>query len=241
VLPSVVLCFVTVGPSASKSHLDSPSQVVWMPERQPTRTDQYCLPETVCEVYDRSGGPIRKIREHHIFVRPQAKELFFYAGDAHLGSYGRSQAVFSLAHKLPRDMWLTLGGYPGWLVDVNHTSRRVRAGDLPAFEQLIVEKPGQEFSHFSMTRYEEDSLTVHTNATRGWLMYLRTPCDSGVYSRDANYSGPADAEEVFRCGCGIDLEFKATQTLPREQARRAAIEFFQTGVLPACVPWDGEM
>jgi hypothetical protein len=38
----------------------------------------------------------------------------------------------------------------------------------------------QEFAHLQMTRYEEDSLTIHTNARRGWLMYLRFPADNGL-------------------------------------------------------------
>ena len=71
-------------------------------------------------------------------------------------------------------------------------------------------------------------------------MYLRDPADGGVYTRDLGYSGPADAEEVFRCGCGIDLEFEAAQTLPRELAQQAAVEFFQTGRLPECVHWELE-
>ena len=250
VLPSVVLCFVTVGQTFDEPHVSSPSCVVWRPKLglKPASQDEW-LPEPVREVWDRSGKQVRKLRDHHIFLRTPADDRFFYAGDAHLGSYGSTRttsgewglaANFSLSHKLPRDVWLKLGGYPGWLVEVNHECHRVEAGDLPAFERLVGELAGQEFSHLCMTRYEEDSLTVHTNAQRGWLMYLRFPADNGVYTRDLGYSGPAESEEVFRCVCGIDLEFPTAQTLPRELAGRAAIEFFQTGRLPQCVHWELE-
>jgi hypothetical protein len=69
-------------------------------------------------------------------------------------------------------------------------------------------------------------------------MYLRFPVDNGVYTRDPDYGGPPESEEVFRCVCGIGLEFPTSQTLPRQLAAQAALEFFQTGQLPRCVPWD---
>jgi Immunity protein Imm1 len=99
--------------------------------------------------------------------------------------------------------------------------------------------PRKKYSHLSLRRYEEDSLTIHTNARRGWLMYLRFPADNGVYTHDVDYAGDPDVEEVFMCACGIDLEFAARKTLPRELALRAVREFFTTGELPRCVPWTG--
>src|SRR5205823_1609384 len=119
------------------------------------------------------------------------------------------------------EVWLKFGGYPGLLVEVNHQSRRVAAGDLPAFEELVSQLSQQRFSHLCMTRYEEDSLTIHTNATRGWLMYLRDPADGGIYTRDTRDQGNLDAKEIFRCGCGIDLEFLTSETLPRDLAMQA--------------------
>jgi hypothetical protein len=252
VVPSVVLCFVTTGQTFDEPHVSSPSRVVWRPKLGTARAhpdDNEWLPEKVREVWDRSGPQVQKLRAHHIFIRPPADERFFYAGEAHLGSYGSTPttsgewglaANFSLSHKLPRDVWLKFGGYPGWLVEVNHECHRVEADDLREFERLVGELPRAEFSHLCMTRYEEDSLTVHTNARRGWLMYLRFPADNGVYTRDTDYSGLPESEEVFQCVCGIDLEFPTAQTLPRELAGRAAIEFFQTGRLPQCVHWELE-
>ncbi|WP_020475663.1 Imm1 family immunity protein [Zavarzinella formosa] len=250
VLPSVVLCFVTVGHADDGPDVSSPSNVAWRPKpgRTPVSEDDW-LPEKVQDVWDRSGEKIRKLRDHHIFIRPTDDDLFFNAGEAHLGALanGRTSdgqpgwaAYFSLTHKLPREMWLKLGGYPGWLVEINHNSHRIAADDLTAFERLAGQLSSQEFSHLSMTRYEEDSLTVHTNASRGWLMYLRHPSDGGLYTRDLEYDGPPESEEVFLCGCGIDLEFSASRTIPRELAAQAALEFFQTGRLPQCVHWELE-
>jgi hypothetical protein len=149
-------------------------------------------------------------------------------------------ANFSLSEKLPRDVWLRLGGYTGWLIEVNHQTHRVDNGDLGTFRQLAEKLPDQEFSHLCMTRYEEDSLTVHTNDRRGWLMYLRYPGHNGIYTHDPKYAGDPEGEEEFRCVCGIGLEFAARETLPRDLAIRAALEFFTTGELPRCIPWSVE-
>jgi hypothetical protein len=239
VLPKVVLCLATLGRATDEPHVPCPSCFAWRLRRldyEPSEEVPW-LPEAVREVWDRNQKRVRKLRDHHIFLRTPSDERFFYAGPAHLGSYGHApgrdatgvSANFSLSEKLPRKEWLQFGGYPGWLVEVNHHSYRIAGDDPAAFERLVKRLPRRKFSHLCLTRYEEDSLTVHTNARRGWLMYLRYPADGGVYTRDLGYSGDPEAEEVFQCVCGIDLEFPANQTLPRELAMRAAVEFFQTG------------
>lgn len=245
VLPKAVLCLATVGDPGSEPHLCSPSHVQWKPRRLDyDPSDEWpWLPEKAREVW----GPDRKrIKEHYMFLRLPGDKRFLYAGRAHLGSYGDGggdsgpEANFSLYKKLPRDDWLRLGGYPGWLVEVNHQAQPVSYGDLPAFRELLEQVPRQKFSHLSMTRYEEDSLTLHTNKNRGWLMYLRDPADGGVYTRDPSYIGDPSAEEEFRCACGISLEFPAIQTIPKDLSLRAATEFFTTGKLPTCVHWEEE-
>ena len=203
--------------------------MVWRPGRIDYEPfDDYpWLPSKVREVW----GPDRqKIKDHHVLVRLPGDERFVYAGKAHLGSYGGPRsggqpwertATFSLDEKLPRSAWLRLGGYPGWLIEVNHRPERVDDGDLATWRQLTAAM-SEEFSHLTMTRYEEDSLTLYTNARRGWLMCLRDPDDAGVYASDAAYTGDREANEVFRCVCGIALDFPADQTLPRDLAMRAA-------------------
>jgi hypothetical protein len=233
VLPAAIICLVTIGDPASDPLLPSPSSVIWK------RSDfRVWLPGQVTEIWDRSQSKVKRLKEHHIFLRLPEDESYVYAGPAHLASYGGQDysANFSLNHKLPRGIWLRYGGYPGWLVEVNHVTYRVENGDLAAFRR-IAEELRQEFAHLSLTRYEEDSLTVHTNGQRGWLMYLREPADGGLYTRDLAYAGDPSAQEDFRCVCGIDLAFPAKQTLPRYRAIEVAEEFFVTGALPSSVPW----
>jgi hypothetical protein len=245
VLPRDVLCLATVGNPANEPHFCSPSEFIWKPQRLdyvPSDDKFPWLPEAVREVWHSESR--KKMKAHHIFVRANDKEHFFYAGTAHLGGYGSSlegngmEANFSLYEKLPREIWLRLGGYPGWLVDINHTTHRINKGDLTIFNTLLEQLFQQEFSHLSMTRYEEDSLHVHTNNRRGWLMYLRESGDYGVYVKDSKYAGDPKVEEVFRCTCGISLEFPINQTVSLEDAIRVAREFFITGQLPDCIPWE---
>jgi hypothetical protein len=101
------------------------------------------LPEKVREVYDRGQKPIKKLRQHHVFVRTPSDERFIYAGPAHLGSYvsvpgndaTELSADFSLNERLPREAWLKFGGYPGWLLEIQSPEalcRCRRSGDLRA-------------------------------------------------------------------------------------------------------------
>jgi hypothetical protein len=239
VLPKVVICLISVGEGPAESHLSSPSCAVW-------RSIQHrSLPEEVTEVYDRSKKPIKKLKEHHVLLRAKSDCDYLFAGPAHLGSYGGPaggglgvQADFTLNNKLTREDWLHFGGFPGWLVDVNHETRRIDNGDVKTLKKLLKDVPRQKYSHLHMTRYEEDALTIHTNARRGWLMYERNPFDGGIYVQEMAPGEDSEREELFKCVCGIDLEFPVAQTVPRDLALRAAEEFFVSGDLPRCVHWE---
>jgi len=85
-----------------------------------------------------------------------------------------------------------------------------------------------------MTRYEEDSLTIYTNPSRAWPGYLRGPNDSGLYLDDPALGVNL---EHFQCGCGISLDFPASQTVSHAQAAEIARHFFAHGELPASRGW----
>jgi hypothetical protein len=115
VLPETILCLATVGDAATEPHVSSPSCIVWKPRRLDyDPSDEYpWLPEQVREVWDRSQMPVRKLKDHHVFVRLPTDERFFYAGRAHLGCYSGPMtggaaadrsASFSLKERLPRDV-----------------------------------------------------------------------------------------------------------------------------------------
>ncbi len=239
-----VLCFVTAGPNAGDSHLSSPSRLVYRPP--PSATDDDWLPAPVTDVWDRSTRPVRKVREHHLLLRSRLEREYLYCGTAHLGSWGTGRgstgrvtrsAHFSLTAKLPRHVWLDLGGYPGWSVEIDHEVHRVDAGDLRTFDTLVGRSAGREFAHVSLTRYEGDRLEVFTNGSRGWLMYCRDPDDGGEHARGSADDDRADGRERFRCVCGEGLDFPAADTVRRVAAVAAAAEFFRTGTRPRTVDW----
>src|SRR5690606_6459426 len=117
---------------------------------------------------------------------------------------------FSLKKKLPREIWLECGGYNGWHVEANHRDQVLHQQEVDKFDKILAQLGGQDYSHLYMTRYEQDSLTIHTNPTRAWLMYLREPADAGLYVSDPQLG---DDEEYFECVCGISLEFPRNQTV----------------------------
>jgi hypothetical protein len=147
------------------------------------------------------------------------------------------EASFSLDEKLPRDEWLRFGGYPGWLIEANHQSERVDNADIAAFRRLAAEIANLKFSHLHMTRYEEDSLTLFTNAYCGWLTYQRNPADFGASGCNTISTGIGKSSELFRCTCGVELHISSDHLLPRQMAMRIAEEFFTSGELPQSVRW----
>lgn len=245
VLPFTVLCFATVGTRPGQSAMVSPSEVRWRPGNLNYHPEERTpwLPKKVSDVWSRGSKGRRRIREHHMFLRTDAAEEYLYAGPAHLGSYGSDgesspigvAVEFSLSSKLPRDVWLELGGYSGWKVEVNHETRFIDEGDTLAFDSMLCRLLEPEYSHVSMTRYEEDSLTLFMNSQRAWVMYHERAPSRELCAYDAGYDVGGDEE--FQCACGIKLEFPGGQTIARELATRAAVEFLRCGQLPAFIEW----
>jgi hypothetical protein len=237
ILPKAVLCMATVGDPAAQPHVSSASRVVW----KPGRIDDVPLARR-WDAHDKitdAGGPGRKgTKEHHVFLRLPGEPRFLYVGKAHLGSGSAAEANFTLNEKLPRNEWLRLGGYPGWLIDLHDRSERVDIGDLDAFRRLTAEMAGREVSNLRMTRFEEDLLDVYTNARRGWLLYQRDPAEFSYCGRDPAETGLGGDDEEFRCGCcGIVLNASADHTVPRDLAIRVAEHFFTVGELPRTLRW----
>jgi len=248
VLPEAIVCLFTVGVGGSDAHtrLISPEQVEWHPTRLDFDPDDNIpwLPTPVREV--RSADRRTLLRPHHVFLRAASDEQYIYTGRAHLGSYGSShsprtpadvRAAFTLSAPLPRDAWITMGGYPAWLVEVDHTSYRLDSGDVAGFRALLDRMAGETFSHLRLTRYENDMLFLFTNPDRACLWHQQGWSPPCLRAEDADYDGNLRAAESFSCACGIELRFRPAHTLTRDAAFHAAAGFFATGTLPTDVPW----
>jgi hypothetical protein len=243
-LKNDIICLFTVGTDTDSTRLTSPSNIVWRPSSQsglePSEPDEW-LPAPTREVWnaDRSA----KLWTHQLFVRTAADELYTCVGPASLSSWGgypgNVAAEFGLSNPVPRSLWLKVRGFDGWSVEVNHRSYEIAPGDQRAFDAVLKKMLAKKQSHASMTRYEEDCLSLYTNSTRGWIMYLREPGDSGFYVVPTEETG-RDVE-VFRCACGIDLEFPRSHTLPKQEAMEILKEYFAATALPDRVRWTEDV
>jgi len=216
----VIVAMIEFGDSSRTSHLS-------LPERVELRG----MREGLAEDVRATGAPI------HTFLRLAPEGPYFHAGVARVLGYGvedaSSEATLELEERLPEPAWMELGGYAAWSVEIDHEVRELE--DAVELEGLLETFGTREFAHATVTRFRGESLTLHVNARRGWLMYLRESGDAGRCVYDVDREG--EPNEHFRCGCGIELEFEATQTLERARAQRVIVEFVRTGVLPADLIW----
>ena len=240
-----VLCFFTLG----AMRLETSRRVVWtqpqdVPRPASTPRDIAALrarfsevwPAPVVEVYDRSVRPPVRIRQHRLFLRVSEGDPYVYVGAAHLASHRMGSATFELDERLSRTLWLRLGGYAGFRVELAHEHVLLDDGDVSAFETRLSELAGRERAHLVITRYEDDWLHVFTNRRCAFLMYLREPADSGLYVEPRVAESPA-ADETFRCDCGMKLVYPARCTVPCDEAVAIARAFFRTGALPQDRRW----
>src|SRR5581483_77817 len=128
VVKRATLCFATTGDPDTGTKVPSPSLVVWKPGRldyHPKATEPW-FPPPLTRCVERDNGGYVPL--HHMFLRPAGDGPFVYAGVAELPMFGdipedgrvQKSAQFFLDAKLPRDLWLRLGGFPGWLVGFNN-------------------------------------------------------------------------------------------------------------------------
>jgi hypothetical protein len=237
----LVLCFFSATDAVPGARLVTPSTLAWRPAKVDLRPQDLSL--WLPDQARKPRSPRQTSNLHMLFVRRPSAETYTFLGPAHLGSYGvhagNPTAEFFLTNRVPRAIWLELGGYSGWQVEVDHAVTHVDTGDLAAFRDLLARVTRSEYGHVCLTRYEEDSLHLHTNRQRAWLMYLREPEDSGLYL--AGNMGPAEHErEQFRCGCGISLDFPRGRTAPIADGVAIAEAFFVGGQLPERWIWTEE-
>jgi hypothetical protein len=234
----LVLCFFDITAVGAGARLLAPSLIAWTPaagNKQPTNWASWLPAEA-----RKPRSATKQSNFHMIFVKRPSSPAYRFLGAAHMGSYGVSDGIagaeFLLTNKVPRPLWIELGGYSGWRVEVNHSVAHLAADDLRGFRDLLVRASRAEFGHVCLTRYEEDSFHLHTNPRRAWVMYLREPEDPGLYLASGVPSSGPDIDE-FRCVCGISLEMPKTRTTTVDDGLAIAEAYFANGRLPEKWQW----
>ncbi|MBI4957299.1 MAG: hypothetical protein HY908_35140 [Myxococcales bacterium] len=226
--PRAIACAVTATRGSGGSCFASPSSFRWR-----IRTSDY-RGELRNDAPVWADAPPSDPLPTHLFVRLPGDDAYFYAGPVTLTGHrseGNTQvAELGLEQKIPREAWLRFGG-AAWSIEVNHARHTLASGAVDALERLLAALGARTFGHLRMTRYEEDALTLHTNAERGWLAYEPRACEPGRHACDAE---AAPGYESFECACGIELEVPRRDTIPRERAVAAAVSFFRTETPPEC-------
>lgn len=231
--------FCTLGSPESRPHLVEPTQLLFRPDRK-------------CQVENGGSGwipPALTDRERedpftHLFARAEGDEEYIYLGRGHLWMYNgaedyrQQEAHFELSEKPPREIWLRLGGYAGWKVEVDHQALYLASDDVEGLQACLNRLRAVPDSHLTMRRYEGDELTVYTNETLGYVS-LSTPTLE-VSSREAVYAGDPEAVADFTCGCGIGLEYPRGWAIPKEDALGAAAHFFRTAEPADWITWSDD-
>jgi len=112
----------------------------------------------------------------------------------------------------------------------------VAPADIEGLLRELERFASRSHCHLTLTRYEQDALTLHKNEHRVWLVYQRHPTDSGLHLNAAGTESDMQNEQ-FECACGIPEEHPAHQTVPIAQALLVARAFFEQGELPARAEW----
>jgi len=253
VFPRATLCFATMGHPDTGTKVLTPSKLAWKPARldyHPERREPW-LPAPLTKVVERNGGWLPL---HHMFLRAARAKKYVYAGIAELPMFGQvpeggriqHAAHFNFDVKLPRELWLRLGGYAGRLVTVNGVERRFAADDVADLERLLAGIPAApRYWELSLAGYEEHWFTALFNARRAWLRFVpdaerriraQFMDTTALESWDPDCATPKQREFFGNDGHG-DVVRAAERTVSRELGVRAAVEHFRTGRLPECVRW----
>jgi hypothetical protein len=237
---SVLALFVTLGPAENASHFPRPEHFCYRPDREYALTlpGEGWVPEALA-THRRAG------RELHLFVQEGEVGCYRSAGRLGLGMYSlprdyrQQRAEFDLEPRLPRDLWVRYGGYPGWKLTLRHQERLLAAGDEAVLDACLREVRDVEDVHLSLTRYEGDGLQLLANESQAYLAYEN---EWGGEEVVINRDYPDDTEEVaaFSCSCGIGLEMPLCNVISRTQGLEAVREFFVTGAQPVSVEWSDE-
>ena len=233
--PHAAALFAAVGPPEAASHFRSPSAFRFRPGApfQVEPAEFGWMPAALADSARR--GPRIELFVRDVggccYVGPA--KLAMYTG---AGNFRHQYADLELITRLPRELWVRCGGYPGWKVTVAHEDHLLEPGDEPELAALLERASEDADLHLSLTRYEDDRLTLLVNGELAYLSYQNV---WGGEELSCNILYEVDTEEVapFFCTCGIALDMPLCYVISREAGLAAAREFFRTGARPETIEW----
>jgi hypothetical protein len=148
-----------------------------------------------------------------------------YLGPAHLASYGHSsheshgEASFHLFHRLPRDLWLRLGGFAGVRLEANGQRDDLEAATVrtAVADALGAAATGELW----LRRWTGEALLVLFERERAFVMALAGSGDAGLVACDRQRAGEREPV-AFTLSNGQVDEWPLEATVSHDQALEAA-------------------
>jgi len=146
--------------------------------------------------------------------------LAFFAELANVG--GMLEFVFKLQSKLPRKLWISLGGYDDWLVYINGTHNVFSS--IAEFQSIVASIP--KIAKMFITRYEEDVLDLFFYHNDAVVIYTDNIGASYVSTSDLEAHGESVC--VFQID-DVTYEFPMYQVVASRTAIDIAFAYISTG------------
>jgi hypothetical protein len=229
-----LLCLSPLGPAPSwynpgaacaHSYFFSPGSFFWIPD-QNWLLAAHDPTERRFDLY-----PFFRRYHDRIQLFVQDAEGWCYVGVGHLSTSCATNGVtwkygFQVDPTLPRDLWVKLGGYPGWLVIIGHDEHLVIKQDN--VDYLLLSDWGKLAPELTITRYEGDSLfAIKDDSGRAVVKYFTA---GGELISHSPVDPRNESERIlFLRSDGWEVEVDAVAVISSDEAVRIIKAFLATG------------
>jgi len=158
-----------------------------------------------------------------------------FVGLARIGAlvYRSSSAIevaFSLEQKLPRKLWLGVGGFPGWQLIVNW-ERYYSVVQEEDFSLVLSKELDRHAVRIAGERYEGDRLQLLLEGETGFVMWDESPVGPEYVSQSPTPDAALSSEPViFFPDTDYPVEIRRAWVVSREQAIRYFTSLLFDGV-----------
>jgi hypothetical protein len=167
-------------------------------------------------------APLREKRRADLhLVGESTSGALAYLGPAHLAAYGVSgyespgEARFHLVHRLPRELWLRLGGFADILLETKGVREDLKAGAVRSAVAVVLADAAT--GELGLGRWTGETLAVLFEPERAFVMDLAGPDYAGSVACDPQRSGERQPV-AFTWSNGQVDEWPLEATVSRDQA-----------------------